>query len=196
MRAAQVFNQHVAAGQHSPMVAIDYGAGYLELTPDHVIQADGAFVAAREVKAGSMLGEFEVTAVTRGVAGVINPITVAGTILAAGKEGAPVVASVYPEWIAERMLSSAVPLPLSASNLLSFLCPAATQAFYDAVVEPLFPAAGGYRAQLEAVPMALSPLAILGADLLASSAFLVYSLGPLLALAAAASTASALLARK
>ena len=29
---------------------------------------------------------------------------------AAGKTGAPVVASVYPEWIAERMLSSAVRL--------------------------------------------------------------------------------------
>ena len=37
-----VFNQHVAAGAASPVVAIDYGAGSLELTPDHVIKADGA----------------------------------------------------------------------------------------------------------------------------------------------------------
>ena len=115
-----------------------------------------------------MLGEYEVKAVTRGVAGVINPITVAGTILAAGEQGKPVVASVYPEWIAERMLSSAVPLPLSLSNLLAYLFPETAQSFYDALVEPIFPAAGGYRLYLEVVPTALSPLAFLGGDLLAS----------------------------
>ena len=49
------------------------------------------------IQAGSLLGEYEVKAVARGAAGVINPITVAGTILAAGKEGMPVLASVYPE---------------------------------------------------------------------------------------------------
>ena len=92
-----VFNQHVATQGVSAMVQIDYGAGSLDVTPDHVIKADGQFVAAREVKAGSMLGEYKVKAVTHGVAGVVNPITVAGTILAAGKEGKPVVASTYPE---------------------------------------------------------------------------------------------------
>merc|ERR1719473_2438537 len=98
----------------------------------------------------------------------------------------PVVASTYPEWIAHRMLSSAVPLPLSLSNLLAYLSPATAQAVYDGLVEPLFPAAGAsYRSYLEAVPSALSPLAMLGADLLASSAFFLFSLslGPVCALA-------------
>ena len=49
-----------------------------------------------------------------------------------------VLASTYPEWIAEYMLSSAlVPLPLSLSNLISYLFPETTQKYYDALVEPL-----------------------------------------------------------
>merc|ERR1712060_302230 len=95
-----VVNQHVSAQGVSAMVKLDFGVGSLEVTPDHVIKANGAFMAAREVVAGSMLGEREVKLVSRSFDGVINPITVAGTILAAGKEGMPVVATSYPEWIA------------------------------------------------------------------------------------------------
>lgn len=187
-----VVNQHAAQTAHaSAMVRIDYGVGLLELTPDHVIKADGEFVAAREVEAGSMLGEYEVMAVTRGVAEVINPITVAGTILAAGKEGKPVVASVYPEWVASRMLSSAVPLPLSLSNLLAYLFPETAQAFYDGLVEPIFPASGGYRSYLEAVPPALSPLAFVAGDVAVSSAFFLVALGPVAVSAVAIASAAA-----
>jgi len=168
----------------------------IDLTPDHVIRADGKFVPARAVAAGSMLGGHKVERVSRGRAGVVNPVTVAGTVLAAGKEGAPVVASTYPEWIAEYMLSSSCPLPFSLGNLLSFLFPAKAQAFYDGLVEPLFPAAGGsYRSYLELVPPALSPLAVVGADLAVSSAFALFALGPV-ALAASAVAIAAAAGRK
>jgi len=162
-----------------------------------VILADGAFVAAREVVPGAMLGEYTVTAVSRAYDGVVNPITVAGTILAAAAEGKPVLASVYPEWIASHMLSSCMPLPLSLSNLLALAFPATAQAFYDALIEPLFPTSGAsYRAHLEAVPSALVPATIVVGDLAVAAAFGLYATGPLLAASAAAAGVASVLARK
>ena len=55
-------------------------------------------------------------------AGVINPITVSGRILANGLPAAS-----HPEWIAQWMLTSHVPLPISLSNALSYLFPERTQ---------------------------------------------------------------------
>jgi len=198
-----VINQHRTADDArytSEMVQIQHEAGRLDLTPDHVVKVDGAFVAAREVAPGCLLGEYKVKAVTRGVGGVINPITVAGTILAAGKEGKPVLASTYPEWVSGYMLTSSMPLPLSLSNLLTYLFPATAQAFYEGLVEPLFPSAGGsYRSYLEGVPAALAPAAFVAGDLAASSAFFAFSLGPVFSLGAvlvATTVIAAAMARK
>ena len=83
------------------------------------------FVPARMVAAGSKLGESEVSRVVASVGEVINPLTTSGKILTQGG----VLASTYPEWVAEYMLSSyLVPLPLSLSNLLSYLFPETAQA--------------------------------------------------------------------
>ena len=78
------------------------------------------------VAAGSKLGESEVSRVVASVGEVImNPLTTSGKILTQGG----VLASTYPEWVAEYMLSSyLVPLPLSLSNLLSYLFPETAQA--------------------------------------------------------------------
>ena len=63
--------------------------------------------------------------VVASVGEVINPLTTSGKILTQGG----VLASTYPEWVAEYMLSSyLVPLPLSLSNLLSYLFPETAQA--------------------------------------------------------------------
>ena len=37
--------------------------------------------------------------------------------------GAPIDAATHPEWVAEHMLTTLMPLPLSLSNLLSLLFP-------------------------------------------------------------------------
>ena len=68
---------------------------------------------------------------------VVNPITVAGTILAASATGQPVAATTYGEWIAPVMLRQTfVPLPYSLCNLLSYLFPAPAQAFHVCQFEP------------------------------------------------------------
>ena len=127
-------NQHLEATFKSCLIEIEHMNGKLALTPDHVLAINGKFVAARNVAPGSKLGESEVSRVISTRGEVINPLTASGKILTQGG----VLASTYPEWIAEYMLSSAlVPLPLSLSNLISYLFPETTQKYYDALVEPL-----------------------------------------------------------
>ena len=141
----------------SALLELEHANGMLSLTPDHVLEVDGEarlmltpflpsptalpppptshnlppqpplpqFVPARMVAAGSKLGESEVSRVVASVGEVINPLTTSGKILTQGG----VLASTYPEWVAEYMLSSyLVPLPLSLSNLLSYLFPETAQA--------------------------------------------------------------------
>ena len=172
-----IVNQHVPSAHTSKFVTLHYDGGALTLTPDHVLQLDGKWAPARLATAGSRLSNGgEVTRVTAGVDAIINPLTTSGTILANG-----VVASVYPEWIAEHMLGTKLyPLPLSACNALTYLFPAASQAFYDAALEPLF---DGNRKYLEAVPATLVTPAILFFDLLIAAAFVAT---PALAIAGAA----------
>ena len=86
---------------------------------------------------------------------MINPLTTSGKILTQGG----VLASTYPEWIASYMLASSMPLPLSLSNLLSHIFPTTTQAFYDGLVEPLFPAAG--NSHYSRAPPAAGPQSML-----------------------------------
>ena len=92
---------------------------------------------------GSSLSGSKVTAISHGFAGVINPVTVSGMIVAAGATGHPVVSSTYPEWIAQYMLeqnNGYYPLPVSISNVLAYLFPATAQAYWDEVLEHAFAA--------------------------------------------------------
>jgi len=167
-----IVNQHREATFKSALVEIEHANGKLALTPDHVLAVDGAFVPARNAARGSKLGASEVSRVVHTAGEVINPLTASGKILAQGG----VLASTYPEWIAEYMLSSAlVPLPLSLSNLASYLFPETTQAYYDALVEPLVTAAHPKHLK-DALPAALYPAAFFTADLALAVGFVAFSI--------------------
>uniref|UniRef100_A0A7S3AU75 Hint domain-containing protein n=2 Tax=Haptolina ericina TaxID=156174 RepID=A0A7S3AU75_9EUKA len=199
--ARVIVNQHAKSEMRSSLLNLKFAGGSVALTPDHVLFADGAFVGARHVKAGSVL---EPSAVVEQVelmhGAVVNPITTNSRILAAGASGPPVVSATHPEWIAEWMLTSSFyPLPLTMSNLLSYLFPATTQSFYDAVLEPLaVSAAPGLKTFKAAVPSPIVVLAFAAFDLGVSVAFAAYSLFSLkfASLLIAAAVASKLLARK
>eukprot|EP00316_Scyphosphaera_apsteinii_P022921 CAMPEP_0119300124 /NCGR_PEP_ID=MMETSP1333-20130426/2124_1 /TAXON_ID=418940 /ORGANISM="Scyphosphaera apsteinii, Strain RCC1455" /LENGTH=1172 /DNA_ID=CAMNT_0007301789 /DNA_START=49 /DNA_END=3567 /DNA_ORIENTATION=- len=187
-----IVNQHRAKFASSEVLTIVHERGSIALTPDHVLFVDGEFVASRHAVPGSILSSgVKVMAVQRGVDGVINPLTTSGKVLAAS-HGEPVVASTYPEWIARYMLDvTLTPLPISFSNVLSLVFPAHTQAFYDALVEPIFPASSGsYRSYLEAVPAALVPLAVFAGDVIVSFSFGAYMLAAARMLAAAIAVAA------
>ena len=110
-----IVNQHAAVRLASSVVVIEHESGSLALTPDHVLWADGAFRAAREVREGSVLEPAsqvtkacvtiriplhpyaselavplyasQVTKLAAATHGVVNPLTTRGTILAAGPTG-------------------------------------------------------------------------------------------------------------
>jgi len=162
-----IVNQHRKTTFKSALVEIEHANGKLALTPDHVLSVNGEFVPARNVAPGSKLGESEVSCVVSKWGEVINPLTASGKILTQGG----VLASTYPEWIAEYMLSSAlVPLPISLSNLASYLFPETTQAYYDAVIEPLVTRAHPKHLKV-ALPAALYPAAFLAGDLALAAGF-------------------------
>ena len=127
--------------------------------------------------------------VVASVGEVINPLTTSGKILTQGG----VLASTYPEWIAEYMLSSYLaPLPVSLSNLISYLFPETTQAYYDAVLEPFFTAHHPAR-----LPSHLIPLAFLLGDVAVSAGFVGFAIvSPKALVALAAVAAAAALAKK
>ena len=111
------------------MVDIRHSRGTLSLTPDHVLLVDGAYVPARTVQAGALLAfNATVTAVGYSTGGIISPLTVSGHIFAAGPTGAPVAATVWPEWIADTMLATTFyPLPLSLASLSARIFPESVQ---------------------------------------------------------------------
>eukprot|EP00966_Prymnesium_polylepis_P000094 2117-Prymnesium_polylepis.1 len=112
--------------------------------------------------------------------GVISPLTASGYILAASADSrGAVVATTYGEWIAPTMLAQrAVPLPCSLCNLLSYLWPAAAQAYYDALLEPLLPRAAfpALRALARGTPAPLRPLAFVAVDAALAAGFAVWAL--------------------
>lgn len=138
-----------------------------------------------------MLGGYEVRTVTRGAAGVINPITASGTILAAAAEGQPVLAATGNAWLADVLAS---PLPrCSLSSSLSYLFPALVQAFYDAHLERFFAAAVPSLAVLKpAVPRPVAAALVVLSDVLLGFAFAVFAFCsiPALTLAGVASLAA------
>ena len=181
----------LAAQKLSGVVKITHVNGELSLTPDHILLVDGEWAAARTVKVGSSLSGSIVTAVSQGFGGIINPVTTNGMIVAAGPTGKPVVSSAYTEWVASYMLNVAVfPLPVSFSNLLSYLFPATVQAYYDQHLESFF---AGNQAHLRLwkrdLPNVLIAPIIFAVDLLCAAGFVLYALASPKALAALAAVA-------
>ena len=173
-------NQHRAdaAATVAPMVRIEHTHGTLTLTPDHVLLVDGAFAPARVAARGSRLEPASVvTSVTATSDAIVNPLTSSGTILAAGPEGAPVVSSCFPEWIADLALGSTVyPLPHSLTAVASYLFPRAVQSYHDALLEPFFAATAkrleGVRA---AVPAPVALAILFGFDVVLVGGFVLWS---------------------
>jgi hypothetical protein len=166
-----VVNQHRAVTLNAPLLMLEHRHGSLTMTPDHVLFLDGSWAAARDAKAGSRvsLGAGATAVVERirtlPAAPVINPVTVGGLILVAGTgtgasadSDAPLVASTHPEWSAGFMLASPAPLPFPIFHALSYLAPASTQAYYDALLEPLL----GALTPTLVVASATLPAALLG----------------------------------
>jgi len=165
-----VINQHKANARASALLELYHSAGILALTPDHVLLVDGAFAPARDAKPGSSLtlADGKETVVERVAAahgGIINPITTSGTIVAGG-----VVAATHPEWSAAFMMAGKNPFPLLFAASGAF--PETTQAYYEAVLEPLFDAMGGQvkPALLGAPAVAADAAAALGLALFAGAA--------------------------
>jgi len=171
-----IVNQHAAVSAYAPMVEVVHEHGTLALTPDHVLLVDGAFKPAREVHVGSTLSSSSVvTHVSRAAHKIISPVTTDGRILAAGPTGAPVLATVWPEWVAPLLLANPLPypLPLSLSAAASYVFPATVQTYYDQVLEPLFTRA---TASLKEAKHALPAPAALGL-ILAVDVLVVAGLG-------------------
>ena len=156
-----------------------------------------ALSPSRPVQVGSSLSGSKVTAISHGVAGVINPVTVSGMIVAAGATGGPVVSSAYPEWIATYMLeqnNGYYPLPVSMSNALAYLFPATAQAYWDEVLEHAFAANQARLGSAKlGLPTALVAPIMFVLDLLCSAGLVLFALANAKVLAAL--TAVAVVAR-
>ena len=175
-----VVNQHHEASStgSATLLTLVHAAGALTLTPNHVVWLDGGFHPARAAAVGSTLSNgLTVTAVTTHVGGIVNPIVAGGTILASDKAGGgPVLAATADEWTAAVLLS-AYPR-YSPSCALAAAFPAAAQAYYDALLEPLFNAAVPTLAKLKATaPAPLVGLALVAGDAALATGLVAYALG-------------------
>lgn len=118
-----VANQHLKSDLASEILTFHTASGSVSLTPDHALFVDGALAPAADAKAGSALmgadgASVIVQRITKGRGTVINPVTIAGTILAS-EQGAPVLAASNPMWIAGVVLAS--PTARAAVNAALFL---------------------------------------------------------------------------
>ena len=122
----------------------------------------------------------------------ISPLTRSGTILAAGREGSPVVASCFPEWVANLVVDSrAFPLPFALSTAAAHLFPAAVQAFYDDALEPLLDVSvPGLERLNAALPMPLALAVMVCADVLMVAGLAAWSALSVKVVVAAASVAA------
>ena len=185
-----VVNQHKAVTHWSPLITIETDSGAtLTVTPDHVIALDGRFVAASKAAPGASLSgaslsintlsTANITRVVERSGGVINPVTLSGTILVADSSGrrgaAPLLASTHPEWSASLFLDAPA-FPFVATRLLSYAAPATMQAYYDAAevaISPLVPALQTSAASVHPVAVALG---VTAADAVFSVGFVAYAL--------------------
>ena len=181
-----ILNQHKVARDSdasSPLLTLYHDRGTLGLSPDHVLRVGDGFGPARTATAGADLAAADgksarVSRVEVSRGGVVNPLTVAGTILAAGPAGAPVLASVYGEWIAKYFLGVATyPLPYSLGSALAYLFPEHVQAYYDAVLEPPFLAGAAHLKSISAAaPDAVIGAIVFGFDLALGAGLAAYAL--------------------
>lgn len=207
-----LFVQHaLSPAVSSNMLRIRYEGGELSLTADHLLFVDGNITAARAASAGSHLEKSTVLGTSYTVGGVINPMTVAGTILAISDNAAdssvsfsapvpvPVLASVYGEWTSHflSLERGRMAFPLPIVTLLSRMLPSTTQRFYSCIMEGIFPASSAsWRPLLsklvEAAPAMLHPLLVATFDLSVAAAFFAHAFAgwaPLALLLAAARVA-------
>ena len=181
-----ILNQHKVARDaeaSSPLLTLYHDRGTLGLSPDHVLRVGDGFGPARTATAGADLAAADgaptrVSRVEVSQGGVVNPLTVAGTILAAGPAGGPVLASVYGEWIADYFLGVATyPLPYSLGSALAYLFPEHVQAYYDTVLEPPFLAGAAHLKSISAAaPDAVIGAIVFGFDLALGAGFAAYAL--------------------
>jgi hypothetical protein len=181
-----ILNQHKVARDFdasSPLLTLHHDRGTLGVSPDHVLLVGGEFGPARTATAGTDLtgadgkrARVKRVDVSRG--GVVNPLTVSGTILAAGPTGAPVLASVYGEWIADYFLGVATyPLPYSLASGLAYLFPEHVQAYYDTVLEPPFLAGASHLKSISAAaPSPVIGAIVFGFDLALGAGLAAYAL--------------------
>jgi len=171
-----LLNEHVNDHATSATVTLKHATGELTLTPDHVIQVDGKWASAREVRVGSLLsGGRAVEAVVPGREGIINPITTSGTILAASKTGEPVLATVYGDWIAHYVLTSSLYPALSIASALSYLFPEFVQDYVTTMLETTC-SDKHLKMIVAGVPAPMAPFVILGLDLTLAVGFAAYCL--------------------
>jgi len=172
-----IVNQHREHTTGAALLTLVHAAGSLTLTRGHVVWLDGGFAPARFAIVGSVLSNgLPVTAITAHVGGIVNPIVAGGTILASDKAGAPVLAATADEWTADVLLS-AYP-KWSPSCALAAAFPAAAQAYYDDLLEPLFNAAvPTLRSLKAAAPAPLVGLALVAGDTALAAGLGVYMLG-------------------
>jgi len=181
-----VVNQHAGVKAAAPMLTLHFEGGSLSLTADHVLLLDGALAPARLAAVGSVLSSGrKVSAITHGTQDVVNPITAAGTILAAGPSGDPVVAATANEWLAD-VLFSAYP-KYTLSFTLAALFPASVQAYYDSALEPFFSLLVPRLEHVKsAAPMPAVAAGLVLGDTLLAGGLLSFCIGKLAIFAAAA----------
>ncbi|KAG1666190.1 hypothetical protein FOA52_012037 [Chlamydomonas sp. UWO 241] len=135
-----VRNQHVGdTSTNHILLQLRHSTGMLEVTPEHAVYVDGAFMAASSARIGGRMSmasgkEATITAITRTTGGIINPITASGTILA-GADGAAVLAGSMPFFAGNygmrlvalpgpwKMVSALMPDAFQASLLLEAAIP-------------------------------------------------------------------------
>jgi len=139
-------NEKRAADVASAVLTLETASGEaLSLTADHALFLDGRLAAAGAAQVGATLttprGASAITRISARTTSVVNPITLAGTILAADGSRAPLLATTAQMWIAPFMVESplySLLVRLSLSSAASYAFPATAQAYYDSYLEPLF----------------------------------------------------------
>jgi len=178
-----ITNQHLLpVPRLSTLLTIHFDGGSLTVTPDHMLYIDHSLHPARAATVGSWLddakgGVRRVSAVTMVAGAIINPHTTAGTIVAAGAVGAPILATTYGEWIADAM--PAITVQATISHAISLVLPHSSQAFSDLLFGQALSHMGWGNALIalkQATPVPLYPAAVVFCDLALTAAFALFML--------------------
>lgn len=180
-------NEKRAASVSSPVLVIETSSGgRLSVTPDHALFLDGQLAPASAATVGAVLASAHggapahVRRISARVAHVVNPITLSGTILASEGDAPPLLAPTAQMWIAPFLVEHALCrmlLPLSPSAAAARAFPAAAQAYYDRLLEPLFTAlTANADTPLRPLPTALLVPLLAFADVLLVAGFVAFGL--------------------